>query len=125
VEGFDNESSAFCWHLCWPLSEYVVKLYTCTRETRRERRIPVVRLRKFLTSLILTLVGLFSSSCMTMEHLLDREQKLQVYGGTKSSYNYIENPGSPRFGVLLRIIDLPFTVLADTLITPVTIPLAD
>jgi uncharacterized protein YceK len=62
---------------------------------------------------------------MTIEHLIDPKQKLKVYGGTKTSYDYIENAGSPRFGVLLRIIDLPFTTVADTLITPITIPLAN
>lgn len=85
----------------------------------------MARLRKLLPAFLLAFAVFSSSGCMTIEHLIDPRQKLKVYGGTTTSYNYIENPGSPRFGVLLRIIDLPLTAVADTLITPITIPLAD
>ena len=59
---------------------------------------------------------------MTVEHLADPDQKLRMYGGTTSSYEYIEDPHQPRFGVFVRIVDLLPTVALDTALLPFTAP---
>ncbi len=59
---------------------------------------------------------------MTLDHLIDPDQKLRMYGGTSTSYNYIEDPRSPRFGVFVRIVDLPLTLVGDTVLLPVSAP---
>ena len=63
---------------------------------------------------------LVSSGCMSIEHLLDTDQKLAMYGGTKASMEYIEDDGSPFFGSLVRILDLPLTLVFDTLLLPIS-----
>ncbi len=73
----------------------------------------------------LTLVGLliFSNGCMTFDHIFDADQKLEMYGGTKSSYNYLSNEYSPFFGSVIRLIDFPLTAVGDTLMLPVSAPI--
>ena len=61
---------------------------------------------------------------MTFDHLFDSDQRLEMYGGTKSSWAYVSDDGSPFFGTLIRLIDLPVTAIMDTLILPVVAPLA-
>lgn len=63
-----------------------------------------------------------ANGCMTVDHLIDPQQKLRMYGGTTTSYDYIENASSPRFGVFVRIVDLPLTLVGDTLLLPITAP---
>ena len=58
--------------------------------------------------------------CMTIDHLLDSNQKVEMYGGTAASIREIEDENTSWFGVLCRLIDLLPTVAADTLILPVT-----
>ena len=77
---------------------------------------------RIVVTLALVLGPLVSSGCMTVDHLVDSEQPLAMYGGTKSSYEYIDNAGSPFFGSLIRIVDLPITVVGDTLLLPVSWP---
>ncbi len=60
--------------------------------------------------------------CMTLDHLLDGEQDVAMYGGTTSSYLEIEDVKTGWFGVLCRIIDLPLTIAADTILLPITAP---
>ena len=58
--------------------------------------------------------------CMTIDHLLDGNQEVAMYGGTAASLREIEDENTSWFGVLCRLIDLLPTVAADTLILPVT-----
>ena len=58
--------------------------------------------------------------CMTLDHLLDSNQEDEMYGGTAASIREIEDENTSWFGVLMRLLDLPFSVAADTLILPVT-----
>ncbi len=58
--------------------------------------------------------------CMTIDHLLDSNQEVAMYGGTAASIREIEDENTSWFGVLCRLIDLLPTVAADTLILPVT-----
>ena len=78
--------------------------------------------RRILLTVLLGAACLGASGCMTIEHLVDPKQKLRMYGGTADSYDYIEDPRQPRFGVFVRIVDLPLTVVADTALLPVTAP---
>ena len=65
---------------------------------------------------------LASTGCMTLDHIVDPEQPLAMYGGTTSSYDYIDAPGSPFFGSLIRIVDLPVTLVGDTVMLPISAP---
>ena len=58
--------------------------------------------------------------CMTLDHLLDSNQEVEMYGGTAASLREIEDENTSRFGVFCRLIDLIPTVAADTLILPFT-----
>ncbi len=68
------------------------------------------------------LVAIAMPGCMSLEHVLDPDQKLEMYGGTKRSYAYIEDDSSPFFGSLVRVVDFPLTVVLDTVILPVSAP---
>ena len=70
------------------------------------------------------LVGLsgLCGGCMTLDHLIDSEEKLEMYGGTTKSWAYVSDPGSSFFGTLIRLIDLPATVVGDTLMLPISAP---
>ncbi len=59
---------------------------------------------------------------MSLEHVLDPDTKLEMYGGTKSSLNYQADEGSSFLGTLVRLIDLPATVVMDTLLLPISMP---
>lgn len=61
--------------------------------------------------------------CMTLDHLLDSDEELEMYGGTTKSWDYITDPDSSFFGTLIRIIDLPATVVGDTLLLPISAPI--
>ncbi len=63
-----------------------------------------------------------SSGCMSLEHLFDSGQKLQMYGGVKSSARYIGDEASPVLGSIWRVLDMPLTAVFDTLILPVSAP---
>jgi uncharacterized protein YceK len=82
----------------------------------------MTRARRVLSTLLLCGLARFASGCMTIEHLLDAKEDLRMYGGTIRSNKYMEDGSNPRWGVALRIIDLPFTVVADTVLLPVTAP---
>ena len=45
--------------------------------------------------------------CMTIDHLLDSNQEVAMYGGTAASIREIEDKNTSWFGVLCRLIDLP------------------
>ena len=71
---------------------------------------------------VLALAGslVVQPGCMTIDHLMDSNQKVEMYGGTAASIREIEDENTSWFGVLCRLIDLLPTVAADTLILPVT-----
>ena len=58
--------------------------------------------------------------CMTIDHLLDSNQEVAMYGGTAASIREIEDENTSRFGVACRILDLIPTIALDTLILPFT-----
>ena len=60
---------------------------------------------------------------MTVDHLVDTDQRLEMYGGTTSSYRYIQDESAPFFGTLIRMIDLPLTAIGDTLLLPIVAPI--
>ncbi len=76
-------------------------------------------------SAVLAIAGLLMAQpgCMTLDHLLDTKEPVSMYGGTTSSYAEIEDVNTGWFGVLCRIIDLPLTIAADTVLLPVTAPI--
>jgi len=78
---------------------------------------------RFAGALALLALLAFQPGCMTLDHLLDGKQEVTMYGGTTASYNEIEDPKTGWFGVLCRIIDLPLTLAADTLLMPITAPI--
>jgi uncharacterized protein YceK len=80
------------------------------------------RLRAILLLLPLLSFTLAAAGCMSLEHLIDEDQKLKMYGGTKASYEYIDDEAAPFWGTLWRIIDLPLTVVLDTVLLPVSAP---
>jgi uncharacterized protein YceK len=59
---------------------------------------------------------------MTLDHLLDTKQPVSMYGGTTSSYKEIEDVNAGWFAVLCRLVDLPLTIVADTVLLPITAP---
>lgn len=63
-----------------------------------------------------------SSGCMSLEHLLDPDQKLIMYGGMDSSLAYLADDESSIFGSVIRAIDLPLTFIGDTLLLPISAP---
>lgn len=70
----------------------------------------------------LALIGILAlqPGCMTLDHLLDSEQQTSMYGGTAASLREIEDERTSWFGVLCRLIDLPLTAAADTILLPIT-----
>jgi uncharacterized protein YceK len=77
---------------------------------------------RIVATLAIALGVLASSGCMTLDHIVDPAQPLAMYGGTTSSYAYIEDASSPFFGTLIRIIDLPATLVGDTVLLPISAP---
>jgi len=73
---------------------------------------------------VLALFGITSPGCMTIEHAIDPRTPFQVYGGVTTSWDYILREDSSFFGSCCRLIDLPATMVGDTLLLPVSIPLA-
>ncbi len=73
---------------------------------------------------VLVLLGFLVAQpgCCTLEHLMDPEQELAMYGGTSDCFQDMEDSRATFFEVLFRILDLPFTIAADTLLLPVTAP---
>ncbi len=62
-----------------------------------------------------------TSGCMSLEHVLDPDARLAMYGGTESSLDY-QAEGSSFFGKLFRMIDLPATLAMDTVLLPISMP---
>lgn len=62
-----------------------------------------------------------AAGCASLEHALDPDTELEVYGGTSRSWDYVTDGASPAFGTLCRVIDLPLTVIMDTLLLPVSL----
>ena len=94
-----------------------------SRETRGfQLSLAVAARRAGLVAGIL-LVATLAGGCMSLEHVLDPEAELQIYGGVRSSWAYIMDEGSPVFGSLCRVIDLPATVAMDTVLLPVSVPI--
>jgi uncharacterized protein YceK len=60
---------------------------------------------------------------MSLEHLSEDEE-VEIYGGVTRSWNYVSDLENPWFGRAVRTIDLPLTVIFDTLILPITIPVS-
>ena len=73
---------------------------------------------------VLALVGFLAiqPGCCTLEHLMDSEQELAMYGGTADCVRDMEDSRATFFEVLFRLADLPFTIVADTILLPVTVP---
>lgn len=85
-------------------------------------RAPRRRARRTVLSAILALCLSSLLGCVSLEDMLDEEDHLEIYGGTRRSYEQMEDPAQPWWGILIRIIDLPLTVALDTLFLPLTIP---
>ena len=81
------------------------------------------KLRKLCGALAVAGVLAAQPGCMTLDHLLDTQQPVSMYGGTTSSYKEMEDVKTGWFAVLCRLIDLPLTIVADTLLLPVTAPI--
>ena len=79
-------------------------------------------LRRTFDALLSILLLATTSGCMSLEHVLAPEEKLAMYGGTRSSLEYQADDGSPFFGKLFRMVDLPATVAMDTVLLPVSMP---
>lgn len=62
------------------------------------------------------------SGCVSIEHLTEDEQ-VEVYGGVAKSWDYITDLENPVFGRAVRTVDFPLTLIFDTLILPVTVPI--
>lgn len=80
----------------------------------------------FLPALIL--LSLASSNCMTMLTMTNYQEHYEpvVYGGVRTSLGY-EPHAHNIFGGVIRVfqyIDLPFSLVLDTVVLPATIPLA-
>ncbi len=58
---------------------------------------------------------------MSMEHVLDPDARLAMYGGTESSLDY-QADGSSFFGKLFRMIDLPATLAMDPVLLQISMP---
>ena len=73
---------------------------------------------------VLALAGFLAipPGCCTLEHLMDSEQELARYGGTAECVRDMEDSRATFFEVLFRSVDLPFTIVADTILWPVTVP---
>ena len=78
--------------------------------------------QRFTTWVIIVGVLIGANGCMSVEHLIDRGQKLQMYGGVKSSVAYIEDEGAPWLGTFVRVLDLPITAVFDTVLLPISAP---
>ncbi len=74
--------------------------------------------RRTVYALLSILLLATTSGCMSLEHVLDPDAKLEMYGGTKSSLD----DGSSFFGKLFQMIDLPATVAMDTVLLPISMP---
>lgn len=60
--------------------------------------------------------------CKSLEHVFDTEQKLEMYGGTRSSWAYISGEESPFLGKFFHFLDLPLTLVMDTALFPIAMP---
>lgn len=80
------------------------------------------RIRDKTFSIVFLLIGCVCCSCVSIEHATDSEADLKIYGGTAISWNYINDRFSPFPGTIIRLIDLPMTLVMDTLLLPVSIP---
>lgn len=78
--------------------------------------------KTLLLLLVLTLSGLSLPSCMSLDHLIDPEQRLDMYGGTQESARILSGEGSA-FAALISLFDFPFTVVMDTIILPIVAPI--
>ena len=63
-----------------------------------------------------------TSGCVSLEHAFDPDEDFQIYGGVKRSSGYLANEDSPFFGQVFRLIDFPLTLVMDTLLLPISIP---
>ncbi len=73
---------------------------------------------------ILALAGLLyvQPGCCTLEHLMDPEQKLSMYGGTIDCVRDMEDPRATFGEVFFRLFDIWPTIAVDTVMLPVTAP---
>ena len=80
------------------------------------------KLRQISVALALAGVLAVQPCCFTLEHLMDPEQKLSMYGGTADCVRDMEDPRATFWEVAFRLIDIFPTIAADTLMLPVTAP---
>ena len=81
---------------------------------------------RFLALSLLVLILLAPIGCSSLDHALFRDEPLEMYGGTKYSWNYITKNTTEDTTILGNIaysIDFPFTVIMDTLILPISAPI--
>ena len=73
---------------------------------------------------VLALAGLLyvQSGCCTLEHLMDPEQKLSMYGGTIDCVRDMEDPRATFWEVAFRMIDIFPTMAVDTVMAPFIAP---
>ena len=69
------------------------------------------------------LIALVSTGgCVSLEHAFSPDEDFKIYGGVKRSSGYLANEDSPFFGQVFRLIDFPLTLVMDTLLLPISIP---
>tara|TARA_B100000809_G_scaffold70038_1_gene67431 strand:+ start:875 stop:1153 length:279 start_codon:yes stop_codon:yes gene_type:complete len=71
---------------------------------------------------VVALLGILAAQpgCMSLDHLMDPEAEISIYGGTAASLREMEDPETGWWGTLFRLIDFLPTVAVDTvLIIPV------
>src|SRR5690606_21827943 len=95
-------------------------LPTRARTPRSDTRIRtcLAALRGISIAAILSL----ATGCVSIEHLAEDEQ-VEIYGGVQKSWNYIQDLENPVMGRAVRTLDFPLTLVFDTLILPVTVPI--
>jgi len=79
-------------------------------------------LRRLATAAALLACIAMPCGCLTLDDLLDPDDFLEMYGGTRRSYEQIEDPNYEWWDVLIRIVDMPLTIVADTVLLPLTAP---
>ncbi len=81
------------------------------------------QIKKLLASICVIFSLLTMSSCMSIDHIIDPDQRLDIYGGTKKSAKILQGEGSS-FEALIALFDFPLTVVMDTLLLPIIAPIA-
>ena len=62
------------------------------------------------------------SGCMSLDHLIDPDQRLAMYGGTQAHHRILGGEGS-NFAALVSLIDYLPSLVGDTLLLPIVAPI--